>query len=249
MLTVSIDPRLFARFPGLRVGGFVAAHLDRAVSTLTRTDLKNALTRAAAELARGGVKIENVASLPAIQQWRQAFAACGLRPSSYAGSVEALVRRILEGGSIATPVPIVTLYGAISARHLAPLAGYDVDALPASTVTIRSSRPNSDWFVPVGARPTDIRSDPTGVVFAAGSTVLCWSFNRNSRQTCLRPETTRAVFFTEAVVPQQLGAAAEALRDLRRVLARRGAHVSTPAFADKHTPNVALRFTDEERRN
>jgi DNA/RNA-binding domain of Phe-tRNA-synthetase-like protein len=248
MLTFSIDPRLFERFPGLRVGGFLVAHLDRAVSTLTPTDLRNALIRAAGELARAGVKLENVAKLPVIRQWRTAFAACGLKPSRYAGSVEALVRRVLEDGSLATPVPVVTLSDAISARRLAPLAGYDVGALPASRIAIRPARPGSDWFVPLGARPTDIPSEPGAVVFASDETVLGWSFNhRNSRLNCLRPETTRAVFFTEAVVPQQAEAAAQALGDLRRILARRGAQVSASAFADTDTPNVTLRFTNERR--
>jgi hypothetical protein len=57
------------------------------------------------------------------------------------------------------------------------------------------------------------------------------------------------VFFTQAVVPQQAEAAAQALADLRRVLAGRGAQVSAAAFADTHTPNVTLRFNHEERRH
>jgi DNA/RNA-binding domain of Phe-tRNA-synthetase-like protein len=249
MLTVSIDPQLFARFPALTIGGFVATHLDRAASALTSDDLHTAWKRAAAGLARAGITIENLSNVSPIREWRQAFAACGLKPSSYKGRVEALVRGVLKEGRVVTPVPIATLSCAVAARHLAPLGGYDVDALPVSTVTIRAARPGSDWFLPLGARPNDVPLKPGVVVYAAGEMVLCWSFShRDSRQTCLSPETTRAVFFSEAVMPQQAQAAVDALHDLRLLLAERGARVSAPAFADPDRPAVALRFDDDERR-
>jgi DNA/RNA-binding domain of Phe-tRNA-synthetase-like protein len=248
MLTISIDKQLFVRFPALTVGGFLVTHLDRAASALTSDDLHAAWKKAAAGLARGGITIENLTNLSPIREWRQAFAACGLKPSSYKGRVESLVRSVLKEGRVVTPVPIVTLYCAIAARHLAPLGGYDVDTLPASTVTVRPARPGSDWFLPLGARPNDVPLKPGVVVYAAGEMVLCWSFNhRDSRQTCLSADTTRAVFFSEAVMPQQAQTAADALHDLRLLLAERGARVSVPAFADTNTPAVALTFDDERR--
>jgi DNA/RNA-binding domain of Phe-tRNA-synthetase-like protein len=149
-LTVNIDPPLFNRFPELRVCGFAVASLDRAMASITEADLHDALADAAAGLARSGITRGNAAAVPVIQQWRQAFAACGLAPSSYYGSVESHVRGVLQDDGRASTVPAVALSRAISARHLAPLSGYDVDALPGSAVTIRAARPQSDWFVPLG---------------------------------------------------------------------------------------------------
>src|SRR5919109_2873671 len=83
-LTLSIDPALFERYPALRVGAFLATHLDRA------------------------------------------------------------------------KVPAITVRSTIAARHRMPIIGCDVDSLPVSTVTIRMARPATDWFLPLGARPTDI---------------------------------------------------------------------------------------------
>jgi DNA/RNA-binding domain of Phe-tRNA-synthetase-like protein len=244
MVRLSIEPALFERFPSLRIGGFVVARLDVAMAATTEADLRDALAESAAVLSQSGITADNAAAVPAIREWRQAFAACGLQPSAYRGSVESLVRRLLQDGRVTTPVPATTLSWAISARHLAPLAGYDVDALPDSTVTVRSARPQSDWFVPLGARPTDIPSNPGVVVYAAGPMVLRWAFNhRDSRQTSLHAETRRAVFFSEAVAPQQAEAGEEALHDLHDALLRLGAHVSAPVFADGHTPEVAVRFS------
>ena len=243
MLTVTIDPSLFNRFPGLRVCGFAVADLDRAMASISEADLHDALADAAAGLAQSGITSGNAAAVPVIQQWRQALAACGLAPATYFGSVESHVRRVLQDDCPATTVPAITLSRAISARHLAPLSGYDVDALPGSTVTIRAARPQSDWFVPLGARPNDIPSNPAVVVYAAGQTVLSWGFNhRDSRQTSLRAETRRAVFFSEAIAPAQAVAADRALQDFRDALRQRGATVGLPVAADARTPSVSMRL-------
>jgi len=243
MLTVTIDPSLFTRFPALRVCGFAVADLDRATASITEADLHDALADAAAGLAQRGITGGNAAAVPVIQQWRQAFAACGLAPSTYYGSVESHVRRVLQGECMPTIVPAITLSRAISARYLAPLSGYDVDALPGATLSIRAARPQSDWFVPLGARPTDIPPNPAVVVIAAGQTVLSWGFNhRDSRQTSLRAETRRAVFFSEAIAPAQAIAADRALQDFRDALRQRGATVGPPVAADARTPSVTVRL-------
>jgi DNA/RNA-binding domain of Phe-tRNA-synthetase-like protein len=243
MLTLTIDPPLFDRFPALRVGAFAVAGLDHAVASITAADLHHALAEAAAGLARSGITRGNAATVPAIQHWRHVFAACGLTPSTYHSSVESHVRGVLQDDRTPSTVPAITLSRAISARHLAPLSGYDVDALPGSTVSIRAARPQSDWFLPLGARPNDIRSNPAVVVYAAGRTVLSWGFNhRGSRQTSLRVETRRAVFLSEAIAPVQAVAADRALQDLRHALRQRGAVVGPTVVADARTPSVAVRF-------
>ena len=243
MLTLTIVPPLFDRFPALRVGGFAVAGLDRAIASVTEADVRRALAQAAAALARSGITSGNAAAAPAIQQWRQVFAACGMPPATYQSSVESHVRGVLQDDCTPSTVPAITLSRAISARHLAPLSGYDVDALPGSTVTIRAARPESDWFVPLGARPTDIRSNPDVVVYAADHTVLSWGFNhRDSRQTSLRDDTRRAVFFSEAIAPVQAVAADRALQDFRHALRQRGAAVGPIVVADARTPSVAVRF-------
>ena len=241
MVTLTIDPPLFDRFPALRVGGFAVAGLDCATASITEADLQRACTDAAAGLARSGITSGNAATVPAIRQWRQVFAACRM-PSTYHSSVESHVRGVLQDDRTRSTVPAIMLSRAISARHLAPLSGYDVDALPASTVSLRAARPRSDWFVPLGARPNDIRSSPDVVVYAAGHTVLSWGFNQcDSRQTSLRADTRRAVFFSEAIAPVQAIAADRALEDLRDALRQRGATVGRIVVADVRTPSVAVR--------
>jgi DNA/RNA-binding domain of Phe-tRNA-synthetase-like protein len=250
MLNFSIDPPLFDLFPALTVGVFTAAHVDRAAATIRSDELEAEWRSAASELTRRGITLATVAEAPPIREWRDVFAACGVGAPAYTASVETRVRGALEHGGTFTPVPIVTLCSAISARWLSPLSGYDIDALPSPALMLRRARPASDWFLPVGARPTDIPLDSDVVVYAAGRSVLCWSFNhRDSRQTCLDEHTTRAVFFTEAVSRARAETAAAALEELRGLLIEHGAVTSASLFADAHTPSITLRFPHGSRRS
>lgn len=246
MLNFSIDPPLFEIFPTLRVAAFTATRLDRVEHPLLGGALDAAWTAAATELARRGITPENVTAVPQVQAWRRTFEACGVAPTTYAGSVETVVRRMLAYGREFTRVPVASLCAAVSARHLAPLRGFDVDMLPASSLTLRTARPETDFFLPLGARPSEIPLDPHVVVYAAGRVVLCWSFNhRDSRQTCLADDTMRAIFFSEAIDSDQATTASGALDHLRRILIHHAVHVGPVAVADAEMPTIGLRFTDE----
>ena len=121
-----------------------------------------------------------------------------------------------------------------------------VQLLPASSLTLRTARPETDFFLPLGARPSDIPLDPHVVVYAAGRVVLCWSFNhRDSRQTCLADDTTRAILFSEAIDGEQATTASGALHHLRRILIQHAVHVGPVAVADAEMPSIGLRFDDE----
>jgi hypothetical protein len=172
-LTLSIDPRLFPRFPALRLGAFVALRLDRA-----------AMCFGATQFAR--------------------------------------------------------LYRTIGLRHRIPIGAYDIDALPDPVMTLRSARPLTDWFVPRGARPSDLPLRPDLVVLAAGSTVLSWGVNE-SRQTCLCETTRSAAFVSEAITRAQREATFAALDDLRRFLGAAGALIGPPALVDALRPSAELK--------
>jgi hypothetical protein len=201
-LTLSIDPALFARFPSLRLGAFVAMHLERVSLSIRQHEVKQLL---------GPGSVDRDASMPGLV------------------------------GRVITTVQLATISRAIAVRHLAPLRGYDLDALPAASITIRPACPRSDWFVPVGARPTDMPLSDADVVHAAGTTILSWAFiARESRQTCLCAQTRRAAFVAQAITSAQMRASAAALRDMRGLLALHGADVTDVVVVDAHTPGAVL---------
>ena len=240
-LTVSIDPQVFARFPALSVAGFVVVDLDHAAAALSRRELENQWRRAAGALGRRGVTRGSAADVPALRQWREAHASCGLPPPLCRGGLEALVQFVLAHGGVPTSVRVASLQSAIAVTHLASIGGHDLDSLPGITLVVRPARAESDWFVPLGARPTNRPLSRDVVVYAADSTIVSWSFGHTlSRQTCLASGTRRAVFFSTALTRIQSAGAVAGLNDLRAALARHGAIAGAAEFVDARTPVAEL---------
>lgn len=230
-----IDPAILERFPACRVGGFLVRGLAEAAG---RAKLEAAETLTA-PLTDQGVTVESISEEPRIREWRKAFQESGLKPSTYKCSAEQLVRRLLKGSWISTPLPLVNLYSAVSVKHLTPMGAYDVTRLPRPEVALRLPR-EGDIFQPLGARPEDMPLKPTVPVYASGSEVTCWAFNhRDSAVTCLRPDTDVGVFMAEAVSEIQYPSLKAALEDLARDLAEAGATVGSLVFADASALTVA----------
>lgn len=248
-VTLRLDATVLERFPELSVGGFAVEGVDRAAAALDQAVLEGLWAGARAALDGAGARLETAAELPPVRGWRQAFAACGVKPSTYRSSVEALVRRVLKEGAVRTPIAAVTAYCALSVRHLAPLGGYDADRLPSREVVVRAARPGADRFSPLGGRAEDMPLGERVVVYASGDTVICWSFNhRDSRDTCLVEETRAAVFFGEALSAEGRADVAAALEALRTLLVSCGARATPIAFADAAAPVLALSPDPASRR-
>jgi DNA/RNA-binding domain of Phe-tRNA-synthetase-like protein len=230
--SVTIAGEVGGRHPEVMVGGFLAGGLRAVTVPPLPGDTEQALVSQ-------DVTLELLADHPLVRAWREAIAACGLKPSTYKSSPEQLARRTLKSGPVRTGLPLVDLYCEVATRHLAPLGGYDVDRLPAGPVELRLARPESDRFDPLGGGDMPITEKVA--VYAAGSTVLCWAYNcRDSRQTCLTEDTDTGLFLGEAVTGRQQEALRAALDDLAGRLSAAGATVGPVGYADASAPAVDL---------
>ena len=246
MIAFSVDSRVFTKFPALSVATLAVSELDRAASSLSARDLDRSWSNASSELRRRGITAENVSTTETILQWNEVYDAWRVPSSPCAPGLDGLVREALTTGRRVAQVAIASLCCAIAVRHLAPIGGCDAAALPHNAVALRPAHPDSDLFVPLAARTTDVPLHPDAIVYAAGRVILRWSFNAlESRQTSIGRDTTRAVFFSEALSPAQTSAAADALAELRDTLAARGARTGETRIVDVRTPDVLLWFEDE----
>lgn len=216
-----IAPGVLERHRDLTIRAFEATGLGAASSAVVSPSAESIRRR----LAEEGVTTETLSSHPAIAAWREAIGRCGLKPSRYRSSAEALARRFLVGEGVATPITLVNLYCAVSAYHLAPLGAFDLDRLPeGEAVELRLGRPATDRFVPLGGVEGSMVVTDRVVVYAAGSTVLTYAFNhRDSAETCLTASSARACFLGEATTAEQDGRLREALAELRGRLELAGA--------------------------
>lgn len=226
------------RHPEVLVGGMLATGLQ-AAAALAADQPPPADTRQ--ELVDRGLSIETIASEPVVADWRRAIAACGLKPSTFKSSPEQLVRRMLKSGPLHTPLPLVDVYCDVATRHLAPLGAYDVASLPVPDVTLRLASPEEDVFHPLGARDEEMPLTAQVVVYASRSLIVCWAFNcRDSRDTCLTPDTDVGLFVGEAVTERQHGPLRAAFDDLAARLAAAGASVGPAVFASGASPEVEV---------
>ncbi|HEY7172673.1 MAG TPA: hypothetical protein VH417_17595 [Vicinamibacterales bacterium] len=223
MVTLTIDRSLFATEPELRACAFAAASLDRASARLSARDLDERWSTAARRLGEMGITSDTVTRLP--------------------GEIAAVARRVLAEGGAVTPVPLMSLALAAATTHLVSIGGYDVDALPVKTITLRRLRPGGDWFLPLEAVPADVDTDPDDLVFACETLVLeLLSHALVSRQACLRAGSRRAVFVSHARGEREAEEAAAAIEDLRGQLAALGCEVGDAMFVDSTAPDVTLRI-------
>lgn len=219
-VSVSIDQSIRQRHPDMVVRGFVAHNLRAAMAELTvppEDEMRQSLRK---HLPSDDALVKD----EKISAWRDAVASCGLKPSRYRSSVEALARRVLKGQEIRTPLRMVDLYCSVSVMHLAPLGAYDLDRLPTGSMALRCANPTRDSFAPLGGDATSMPLTDRVAVYAIGNQVLCYAYNhRDSRDVCLVPETDNAMFLGEAVTDLQARALDIALDDLKDRLRMSGA--------------------------
>lgn len=120
---------LIERFPAYRVAVVVleGLSLDAADAAGVEHCLQAAEAAARERLAAG-----ELAEIPAIKAWRQAYKGFGIKQTRYRSSLERLLRRLRGGEALPRINPLVDLYNALSIRHLMPAGADDLDrvALP-----------------------------------------------------------------------------------------------------------------------
>jgi DNA/RNA-binding domain of Phe-tRNA-synthetase-like protein len=224
-LSFTIADPVFDSFPDLSIHLLRVESLSVAMSRIDPVALLRAAIHRAQQI---DVPANDIASYPPIAAWRGAYGALGLQPSKYRSSIENLVRRAVRSSEVfGPPIPAVTLYNACSLETLAPVGGYDVGSLPSDALEFRRADPSRDSFEPLGGNAADFPITDRLCVYASGSTVLCWGFNcRDSRPTALRPDSSAALFVSEAITRDGAIRSESALHWLREHLSAAGADVS-----------------------
>jgi DNA/RNA-binding domain of Phe-tRNA-synthetase-like protein len=233
-----IAPEVAARFPGIEIHAVRAQGFLAGADTL---DHEGQLRAAVSRVATLGIDKEKLAAYPPLARWREAYAALKVRPSAFRASIESLLRRALGGADLALPIASVNLYNAVSLDVLAPMGAYDMAKLPPEPMLLRLADPARDRFTPLGGKAADFPLNPDLVVYASGSTVLCWGFNhRDNVETALDVQSDDIVFFSEAVDAEGGRSSAKAVAEIRSRLTTVGVTCSEPVVATISSPSFSL---------
>jgi DNA/RNA-binding domain of Phe-tRNA-synthetase-like protein len=217
-MRLSIDPQIFATFPGVLLGVVVARDLDNqaspedaaALAALLRTEE----ARVRSELA-GGTLSEH----PRIAPWREAYRKFGVAPKRATSSIENLLRRVLRGEELRPINRLVDLYNVVSLRHLLPAGGEDLGRVEGD---VRLGFAAADEPAVILLGEAEARPPHAGEVrYRDTAGTLCRRFNwKEADRTKLTAATTGALLVLEALPPARIDDLERALADLVALVSR-----------------------------
>jgi DNA/RNA-binding domain of Phe-tRNA-synthetase-like protein len=235
---VTLDiAELGATFPAYRVALIVARGLR--IESMPVPAIDQYMAESERQAAIGLVGRE-LAELPELAVWREAYKAFGVKKTSYRSSVERLLKAIQRGTGLPRVSTLVDIYNAISARYRLPIGADDLDRL-SPPLAFRYSRPG-DSFVALGdATAAPDPPKPGEVVYADAEKCLCrrWNWYQDGRSAC-STSTTSAVLTVQSLGPVHGGTLEDAARELcRRITSVCGGSAQF-GVADRVRPSVSV---------
>lgn len=151
---------------------------------------------------------------PVIREWRDAFYKFKTKKGARC-SLEALLKRVKNGGEIRCLMPLVDIYNGISLRHGLPIGGEDIDKFVGDNrLTIAVG---DEEFITYGSDKSE-PPYPGEVVYKDDAGAICRCFNwRESVRTMLTEETRNAfmcIEITDAIRLDDLNAGLDHLAEM-----------------------------------
>jgi DNA/RNA-binding domain of Phe-tRNA-synthetase-like protein len=233
-MKITVDPKIFTKFPGLAVGIVVAEGLD---NNGDHPKLKQLLSEVQ-DFIKQTIIPENISKHPMISNWRAAYQDFGAKPKKYNCSVESLLRRIFSGEKIPRISKLVDLYNYVSLKHLIPVGADDLDKVDGDvTLTFASG---SERFLPMGAK--EEKNPKEGeVIYKDSQDVLCRRWNwRECDKSKITHDTKRVVVYAEALPPFEASKLKDVLKDISELVSLFCSCESKTYTLTKEKPSVEI---------
>lgn len=233
-LHYTIDPVIFAAFPGYVRGVVFAYDVHNGVATPALVEL----LRAAEAAVRERLTLEALLMTPRIAAWREAFRTLGYKPGDFRPSIEALLRRVLRGQDLPSINALVDIGTVISLRHLLPIGGHAIDTLT-EDIALRPAT-GTERFTPFGAE--ELEHPASGeFIFAEGEVVLTrrWSW-RQAQHTLVMPETRALEFNVDGLPPVTRGEVESICQEVSELVTRFCGGWTRVALLTSEQPRVAF---------
>jgi DNA/RNA-binding domain of Phe-tRNA-synthetase-like protein len=223
-------------FPSFRVALIVAEDLairderPRGLEAMIR----DAETGIVADLAA-----MELADVPELRSWREAYKGFGVKKTSYRSSVERLLKNIQRGAGLPRVNALVDAYNAVSALHRMPIGADDLDRVT-PPLAFRYSRPG-DSFIALGDPASSADPPKPGeVVYADAAKCLCrrWNWYQDAR-SAVGPRTTRAVLTVQTLTADEAQLRA-ATAELVEMIAGYASGRAAWGIADAGRPEVGV---------
>jgi len=230
-----ISPEIFSRFPEY-VRGIVLA---KTVSNYpSPKELVNLLREAEAEVL-SALNSQDLTTVPQIAAWREAYRTLGIKPSEFRPSMEAMIRRVLNGHELPSINALVDIGNIVSLRHLLPVGGHAMDNLSAD-ITLKAAS-GREFFTAFGS--DQIEHPEVGeFIFCEGDTVLTrrWTW-RQSNHTLTTLDTKEIEFNVDALPPVSAADTENACREIVELVRKFCGGDTSIHLLSRHRPRVRVR--------
>ena len=191
-MQIKIAKQLLNAYPKTEIGYVIATVSVKKQSDYTN-QLKDNLSRDLETMT--GVNKKNYNTHNNILGWRKIFQDMAASKDQRS-SVEALVRRTVDGNKIWNISNVVDLYNYCSVVSLMPMGGYDLKKIKGN-ISLRYGA-NGEEVAPLGTKDK-FNVNEKQVVYADDEKVICWLWNyRDSKFSCIDETTSQAIFFLDS---------------------------------------------------
>jgi len=211
MAKLKISQTIFKKFPQLKVGTLIINNYDNSkINDKILEKIKETESKIKKELSK-----EQLSELEEIKTWREAYSSFGAKPKKYKSSIEALLRRILDGENLPSISNLVNVYNLISIKYKLPLGADDL-SLVNSNIALTFAN-GEEKFKAINSE--EIKSPERGeIVYKMGNDVLCRRWNwRESDLTKITEKTTKAIIYVESLL-QDENIVKNALNELKEII-------------------------------
>ena len=158
---------------------------------------------------------DNFSDNDVIQEWREAFRLFKTKKGARS-SIEALLKRVNQDREFNPIIPLVDIYNSVSMKYAVPCGGEDIDKI-AGDMHLGMAKGGESFF-PLGAEE-DAPALAGEICYFDEEGAICRCFNwREAQRTMLQEETENAVLVIEAINPQQVERARQAISELQELV-------------------------------
>lgn len=175
---------------------------------------------------------------PRIKCWREVYSAFGAKPSKYSCSIEAMIKRILEGGNVPDINDVVNLCNYISLKHLISVGGDDADKSQGNVILAIAK--GDEKFMEMGQQ--EIKNPSAGeAIFKDDNDVLGRRWNwRQSEKTKITKSSSNVNIQIEGVYPVTKSDIEESGVELMQLLKEFFGIKTAFHYADKDSPSAVI---------
>jgi DNA/RNA-binding domain of Phe-tRNA-synthetase-like protein len=180
---------------------------------------------------------DNFADNRVISVWREAFTRFKKKKGVRA-SIEALLKRIVNGHPLGTINPLVDIYNTISLNYALPVGGENIDKFDGNIrLTLADG---TEPFITLGSNESE-PPKPGEVVYKdnAGAICRCWNW-RESVRTMLTEDAENVFLCIECVDPKRVDVLKKAVHELAVMVVKELGGKAEEHILDKDHPEIVI---------